>query len=109
MRPIHTLSGSISATIRRVTLGYSTDYLLPLDLRLEQLPQPNPTDVYPDPFTNPANRRSFTEHRGTIGYRSPCNCWGVSAMMAFPNNEFWWDNKRINILFDIGGYSLGNR
>ncbi len=110
LRPIHSLSASISTNIRRVSLSYSTDYLLPL--RDDQLPvQTLPADL-PEgtPLSEvPANRRSFTEHRGTLAYRSPCNCWGVSAMMAFPNNEFWWDNKRINILFDIGGYSLGNR
>ncbi len=107
LRPIHTLSGSINTNIRRVSLGYSTDYLLPL--REDQLPVQTATDEYPDFRDNPANRRTFVEHRGTIAYRSPCNCWGVTAMMAFPNNELWWDNKRINILFDIGGYSLGNR
>lgn len=112
LRPIHTLSGTASTTIRRVTLSYSTDYLMPL--RRDQLPQQQVPTSPEDPYFGvpledlPRNRRTFVEHRGSIAYRSPCNCWGVSAMFAFPNNEFWWDNKRINILFDIGGYSLGN-
>ncbi len=108
LRPIHTLSGTASTTFRRVSLSYSTDYLMPLrrdQLPIQQLPVSSPFTRIED---LPQNRRSFVEHRGTIAYRSPCNCWGVSAMFAFPNNEFWWDNKRINILFDIGGYSLGN-
>ncbi len=109
-RPIHTISFTTGVNLKnRVIVSYNSDYLLPVAERylpvqtLDGAP-PGITDIR----DLVQNRRSFVEHRASLIYRSPCNCWGVTANMAFPNTDQWWAQKRINLLFDIGGYTLGN-
>ncbi|MBC7793025.1 MAG: LPS assembly protein LptD [Clostridia bacterium] len=105
LRPIHTLSPSISFNIKqRFYVSYNTDYLLPISDQFLVLDPQN----YPNPKENPVNRRGLIEHRASIVYRSPCNCWGITTNMTLPDNEKWFSNKRISILFDVGGYSLGH-
>ena len=104
LRPIHTVSPNLTLNYKqRIFASYSTDYLLPIgdEYRI------GPTSDYLNPDENPANQRSFVEHRVSIAYRSPCNCWGITTNMSFPDNERWFSNRRMNILFDVGGYTLG--
>ena len=73
---------------------YATDILLPIPAT-----------------TNPAyvNRRvGLVEHRLSVAYHSPCDCWDVAALFAVPAVDPT-KNLRAQITLSIAGYALGNQ
>ena len=87
---VHSIGAGASLDTRVLDLSYGVTALLPL-------PE--------DPGVVESDRPYITEHIFRMNYRSPCNCWGLGAVLSVPaqNPEAF----RLSFTLDIGGVGVG--
>jgi hypothetical protein len=77
----------------RVSANYATDVLLPI----------------PASASTAAGRKvGIVEHRISLAYHSPCDCWDIGALVAVPSLQST-KNLRGQITLSIAGYALGTQ
>ncbi len=86
---LHLVRGNLGLRVgTRVEAHYETTFLLPIA----------------DP--PPLREEGFSYHRLLLVYRSPCDCWEVSALVHLPAQDPL-GGLRAEIKLAIGGYALG--
>jgi len=76
---------------------YQTDVLLPL------------------PGVDSSERPQLSNHLIRMGYRSPCECWGVDVVTQMVNPDLsagygtsFLDNMTVRVNLTIGDYTVGS-
>jgi hypothetical protein len=96
---VHMLRATAGLDLGSIRASYAADYLLPIEeVDCETPDQPDECMGERVP--------GFTRHEVSISYRSPCDCWGVTATLSIPAADP--SLMRAGVSFDIGGYSVGN-